>query len=151
MGKEHTSAILGRYSLAAVAVPDQSFAFVLLDAGARIVVSPSSSGAPIVAFNSGADVTNLVVKAAPGVLHSVFGANNAAALRYVHIFNLVALPANGTAPGFTPIIVPPATNFSVVFPRGRTFATGIVIASSSTYATLTITLAADMWLSGERE
>ena len=140
--------IQGRYSAAPPVAADGEFPYLLLDASGAIIVSPSAA-IGVTLFDSGADVTELVASAAAATLLSVFGFNNSANQRYVHIFDAAALPAPGTPPDWAPISVPTVTNFALVFAKGFAAANGVVIASSSTYATLTITGAADMWISGE--
>lgn len=99
-------------------------------------------------FNSAGDVASLVVKASGGNLFDYEAYNAAAATRYVQVFNATALPANGTVPDLMPLEIPAAGTGSLAFVNeGCPFTTGIVIAISSTRATLTIA-AANMWVSG---
>jgi len=148
MSEEVIVKVKGRYTLVPPVAVDGQFPYLSVDPSGAIIVSPSSA-VGVTPFDSGGDVTNLVASAAPATLFSVFGFNNSAAVRYVHIFDLAALPADGTVPDFMPFRVPSVTNFSIQFAKGWAAANGIVIASSSTYATLTITLGVDMWISGE--
>lgn len=84
------------------------------------------------------NATNAVGKAAAGNLYAVYGYNGNAATRYIHIFNATALPANGTAPTLAPIAVPTGQTFSLdLAGYGIYFSTGIVVATSTTLATLT--------------
>ena len=100
-------------------------------------------------YDSAGVVTGLVVKASAGVLYSIFGYNNAATTRYIQLFDLAAVPVNGVVPNFAPVSVPGGENFSIAFTKGWIATTGIVIVSSTSLLTKTITVAADVWLSGE--
>lgn len=69
-------------------------------------------------------------------LHSVCGRNGAVA-QEIQIFDLAALPANGT---FTPLSLPVAANdwFAFFFGPGQPMANGIVVCNSTTANTKTI-------------
>ncbi len=147
MGKE-SIAIRSRFTAVPPVAVDGDFPYILVDASGAIIVSPSAA-VGVTTFDSGADVTNIVASAVAATLFSIYGFNNSGAVRFVHFFDLAALPANGTAPDWVPIRVPDQADFALIFAKGYAAAAGIVVASSSTYATLTITLGADMWFSGE--
>lgn len=102
-------------------------------------------------YDSSGLVTGYVVKASSGVLYSVFGYNNAAAVRYVQLFNLAAVPLDGVVPDFVSVPIPAGSPFSITFVKGWVASSGIVLVSSSTLLTKTITGVADVWFSGEFE
>ena len=91
------------------------------------------------------NVASLVAKAVSisgGIarLHRVIATNTNGATRYIQIFDATALPANGTVPLITfPLAAGASTQPPIDFGvYGRTFVNGIVIANSSTEATLTV-------------
>lgn len=89
--------------------------------------------------------TGHVLKAAAGVLYYAMVHNDNAAARYIHIFDAIAVPANGAAPKVVVKLGIGETRLITFGERGRYFPTGISIASSSTFATLTLG-SADMWV-----
>lgn len=139
----------GRYSAVLPVAADGNHPKLALDQGGRILVSPGILGT-VAPFNSAGDVTRLIVKAAPGVLHSVYGYNSNAATRWIQFHDSAGIPALGAVPSF--VAIPAAANspFSWVYSRGFIASIGIVICTSTTRATLTAG-AADMWVSGEYE
>lgn len=91
-------------------------------------------------LSAGAPSESAVIKAAPGLLYKVQAYNNTGATVWLQVFDAVSLPANGTIPALAP--QPIAANSFAAFEFatwGRPFATGIVVAVSSTAATLTRT------------
>lgn len=100
------------------------------------------------AANSTALVASLVVKATAGTLYGIAGYNANAAARFIQIHDATALPANTSVPEVV-VNVGIAGNFNINFgPFGRRFATGIVVANSTTAPTLTVGTA-DSWISAE--
>lgn len=90
-----------------------------------------------------------VIKGSAGTLYGVSGYNSKASSQWIQVFDASALPANGTAPTIPPVEVAPGASFAVDYgPRGRAFATGIVICNSSTLATKTIG-SADCWFDAQ--
>jgi hypothetical protein len=95
---------------------------------------------------SGAAVSSLVVKPSAGYLHNVKIYNNNAAIRYLHIFDATSVPSNGTAPAIPPYSLPATgaavnpteVTFGGSEYEGLRFDTGIVVANSTTQATLTL-------------
>lgn len=146
-----TAACLGRAGAEAPITAGQ-FAYLRIDpgTGGLITASAGPAAGAVSAYDSGGDVASLTVAVVAATLHSVFGSIDPAVVgnRFIHLFNAIALPVNGTVPNFAPIQVGAGEEFSIVFPQGRPFATGIVITLSTTRETLTIA-AADMWISGE--
>lgn len=95
-------------------------------------------------LTGGALVASAVIKNSAGVIYRLSGINNNAAIRYIQLFNLAAVPADGVAPSFV-YQVAPTSSFSIDFGVfGRRHSTGICICTSTTLATKTIG-AADMW------
>jgi hypothetical protein len=81
--------------------------------------------------------TSLVAKASPGRLTGLSGYNSGSA-GFIQVHDAASLPANTAVPAIV-IAVPATGNFALDLGlRGRYFATGIVIAYSSTGPTLTI-------------
>lgn len=84
---------------------------------------------------------------APRKLLEFTGINTSGSTRYIMLFDLDAVPANGTVPKVCPVPVASGAAFTYTPPGGfLQFTTGITWASSTTLATLTITVAADVWL-----
>jgi len=141
----------GRYSAALPVAADGDHPKLAVDAGGRLIASPGSFGGTVTPYDSNGDVTNLVVSAAAATLHSVYGYNNNVAARWVQFHDAAALPANGTLPSFVSIPVGAEEPFAWMYAKGWVAANGIVIAMSTTRATLTVVGAADLWVSGEYE
>lgn len=78
-----------------------------------------------------------------------YGYSKNAALCWLHVFDLAALPANGTEPTLPPIPVQPNSGVAIDWSEPRKFANGFVVALSTTEATLTISAAADLKVSVE--
>ncbi|KKN33941.1 hypothetical protein LCGC14_0798590 [marine sediment metagenome] len=114
-----------------------------------LLVDPS--GRPLSRFNSAGDATSIVVKASEGLLDQilVFNANpiGPPGDLFLHIFDLAALPANGTVPDFTSVPIRPQGSQGISFDPGLPMATGIVLAASTTRTTLTLA-GAVMWFAG---
>jgi hypothetical protein len=83
-------------------------------------------------------VASLVVKATPGTLFRVQVFSSVAG--FIHVFDAVSLPSNGAVPVIAPVAVAAGTTSSTLDlgARGARFNTGIVVAKSTTAATLTI-------------
>ncbi len=90
-----------------------------------------------------------VIKATPGTLRSVKALNTSGATLYLHVFDLTALPANGTAPDRTPIPIAAGDVNGDSWPGGTTMAIGCVAALSSTIATLTLASTSCGWFDAE--
>lgn len=146
-GEKKTTMPLGIFVAVPPALVDGQRANLRVDSDAVLLVRDTGPLAVVTAFDSGADVDSAVIKAAAGNLFQITAFNANAATRFLHIFDLAAVPANGTAPDWVPIPVP--TNQSVAHffgEEGLPFGTGITIAVSTTRTTLTLA-GADMWIS----
>lgn len=87
-----------------------------------------------------AGVKSMVVSTAPCVLRRATATNDSDAAMWLMVFDLAALPVNGTAPDRTPIpIAAGSINGDDWAAAGGTqFVNGCVVALSSTVATLTL-------------
>jgi len=94
------------------------------------------------ANNSGALAKSLVVLAAPGRLFSSTVWNDSVADRWIQLHDAASLPTNGTVPKIVFKCLA-ASDRAVDYGDGRIFNTGIVVAVSTTSATLTITTTDD--------
>lgn len=99
----------------------------------EVMVYPTSAA---VLVNSVAYADDLVVKATPGILISVFGYNSGPS-QFIQLHDATSLPADTAVPKAV-FSVPATSNFSLDIPiTGMPFATGIVVANSTTGPTLT--------------
>ncbi len=97
-------------------------------------------------INTAAYATNLVVKAAAGTCFEVRGFNSGAA-QFIQVHDASSLPADTAVPEDI-LYVAAASNFSLTYPEGKAFTTGITLCNSSTGPTKTVG-AADCWFSAE--
>lgn len=100
-------------------------------------------------INTSAYATSLVVKASAGKCFDIRGYNSLASAQFVQVHDAASLPADTAVPEEV-VSVPASSNFSITFPEGKTFSTGIVVCNSSTGPTKTIG-AADLWISADLE
>lgn len=114
----------------------------LLDNQGRLIVVPYAggsilSGAPTF-VDSAAVVLFHVVSAAAAKLYQAWGAHNVVGLLWLQVFDLAAGPPGGAVvPAMSPIPVDGPGLWSLSFPDGISFSTGIVIAYSTTQSTYT--------------
>ncbi len=92
---------------------------------------------------------SFVVSAVPCTLVQATVINNSGVDVWLHIFDLAALPIDGTAPDRTPIPVGAADVNGIEWTRGTVMAVGCVVALSSTLATLTLIAGDDGWFDAE--
>jgi hypothetical protein len=90
---------------------------------------------------------SLVISANPAVLKGITGYNSKTSAQFIQLHDAASLPADASVPAIT-FTVPAQSNFSLSFPEGRPFRTGIVICNSSTGATKTIG-SADCWFDAQ--
>lgn len=100
-------------------------------------------------YSSAAAEDSAVASDAEAVVDEIIVTNVSASKRYIHIFDLAALPIDTTAPDIC-IAIPTATTVSWDCEgtesgglKGETFYAGVVVALSSTAATLTVTVASE--------
>lgn len=84
---------------------------------------------------------------------TLYGSKNSAAdLRYLHLFDLLAIPGTGAIPKISIALSGVDTTFSIdypIMPQGpRQFLNGIYFAISSTQATLTLAATGNVWVDG---
>lgn len=95
------------------------------------------AGLPCNSTSNVLEVTR-VVKSGAGVLFGFSGFSNAAAAQFIQVFDSQTLPVNTNVP-VAILTVPAGSNFSLDFGNwGRAFSRGIILACSSTAATLTL-------------
>ena len=147
--------ILGQVYPTAPLVASGAAVPAMTTAAQLIVAGPGPGGAVIVEFappssfdsiGAGVNVADGIITAAAGTLLEINGKNNSASVRFFQLFDTVAVPADATAPITIPIEVLPGSHFTLSFAngQGRSFATGITFASSSTELLKTVTLVPDM-------
>lgn len=132
---------LGQYLAAAPALPNGALGPLRVDSDSVLLVRDTSGGGGITWNQTNDPADNFrVLTAAESHLLSIVGFNLSAFVRYLHIFDVAFLPANGTAPNYTPIEVLPLSNFALTCEptsAGFHFIAGITWAVSSTAGTLT--------------
>lgn len=122
---------------------------------ASLAVAFSSDQSPVGTFLAAASnasntayATNLVIKASAGTLYGLSGYNSKTSSQFIQLHDAASLPADAAVPKVF-ILVPASSNFAIDFgPRGRVFATGIVICNSSTGPTKTIG-SSDIWVDAQ--
>lgn len=99
-----------------------------------------------------ASADSAVIKAAAGKLGEIMVVLDPAATtdRCVMLFDATSLPADGTDPVWR-FPVTGAQAAAYAFPRGLEFATGIVVALSSTWDDLTVTVASEAYFHAQFE
>lgn len=93
--------------------------------------------------NTGALAKSLVALAAPGRCYSVTVWNDSVNTLYIQLHDAAALPSNGAVTKIVDVC-PGGSSKAYDFQDGRIFRTGIVVAASSTSATLTLTATNDV-------
>lgn len=120
-----------------------SFSFIAFVKRLLSVYFSAPSNAATTAY-----AASLIVKSAAGTLVGLSGYNSKTSTQFLQIHDAAALPADAAVPKVV-LAVPASSPFSLDFgPRGRAFASGIVICNSSTGPTKTIG-SADLWLDAQ--
>jgi hypothetical protein len=107
-----------------------------------VTVWPNSGGTTVATT---ALAASLVIKATPGKLLMLTIYNNKGSSQFIQLHNATALPSNGAVPVLS-INIATVTTILLPIPQltGMDFSTGIVVANSSTAASLTVG-SADCW------
>ena len=92
---------------------------------------------PLLISGTGALQASAVIKATPGILEELIVTNTGAAVAYVQVFNLTAVPADATQPDLV-FAVPAGSTGSLDLQHGLFFSVGISVCISSTAHTKTI-------------
>lgn len=105
-------------------------------------------------FNSVSILSNGLVFTGASDIITIFGTKNSvAALRYLQIFDAIALPVNGTVPKISVPLATANAYFSIDYPVlpqvPRQFTTGIYFAMSTTQSTLTLAATGLVWVNAE--
>jgi len=81
-----------------------------------------------------------ILKAVPATLKSLVCYNTSASSQFIQVFNSATIPADGTAPNYTPMVCPATGNCTLDLTtiQGLPLSTGIVWTNSSTATTKTI-------------
>lgn len=122
-------------------------AVVNANGGVKAAIDQTTANANEVVLKSGVATSNYataalaasgIIKATPGVLHSISITNGAAFSQYIQLFDSATLPANATVPLFSVLLQ--AGGFAMFdWPvYGKNFVAGIVWCNSSTHVTKTI-------------
>lgn len=128
----------------------KTFAVTLLPAQSGLYQLPTSNNYPAsLNVSSVAYGKSLIIKPAAGRLLSVTVHNSNVAAQFIQLHDSVTLPADTAVPVYVRSI-PAASSVSFGFDlRGRSFANGIVICSSSTGPTKTLGGANDVWFDAQ--
>jgi hypothetical protein len=139
----------GRYNATPPTLAPGSLGEFQLDANGSLKVRFAD---PVVQW---VDPTSLaaggVIKSSAGSLYQLFGSNEGSNKTWVQVFDATSVP-NGGEGGPTPIFTIPVeaqATFSLELPRGRSFASGIVWAASSSPALLSRDMYAQIWANAE--
>lgn len=113
----------------------------LIDNQGRLVVVPFSGGAILsgtpTLVDSAAVVTTQVISAAAAILKQAWGSQDSGGLLWLQMFNLAAGPPGAAVPMIAPIPIDSPGAWSISFPEGLSFSTGILIGYSTTQSTYT--------------
>ena len=142
-----------QYSSNPTPIADGSTGPLLVDKYGRLVMVAVGPGSAVSSGantwrDAGAYANSGVVKASAGTLYLLFGPSGSASKRWLQIFDLAAVPANGVAPIFE-VPVSPGAVANLDLPRGRSFVNGICWAGSTTSGTLTVATDTPFWINAE--
>lgn len=132
----------GDIQIGAVEVKDATGANrLVVDADGRIGVTVA---APLNSTSVALEKSR-VAKGSAGTLFGFSGFNDKSSSQYIQLHDAAALPADTAVPVITFEVAPKSPFQGEFGPRGRAFANGIVLCSSSTLATKTLGAASDCW------
>lgn len=138
------------FEVVAPALLDGQYSKLRVDASGALLVNTSGASSAVSRFNTAGDAASIIVKASPGQLLQIDGHSPSSNVgdRFLHIFDAIAVPPNGTVPDYNPLPVSPGGTVAFFWGDvGLPLVTGIVVAVSTTRTTLTLA-GADMWISG---
>ena len=155
MAEDQKRIIVARFVTVPPILPSGQYSPVRCDDDAILLVKGSSGGgglpvsfAPPLTFESilgGSLVNSGIVRVTPGTLIDVNLFNASAVVVFFQIYDTIAVPADTAIPSTLVLQVPPTSHFSYSpgDGQGKTFATGITFASSTTLLTKTLTAVPD--------
>lgn len=117
---------------------------VTLTSGQIALLGPGTNA------HSSAYEKSKVVSAVACTLRSAKAINKSGSDAWLMIFDAAALPANGTLPSRTPVLVPAGSTNGDVWQGGTSLATGCVLALSSTVDDLTLIAGDDGFFDAEK-
>jgi len=126
---------------------DNDVTLATLPAGTNLIGEVDTKPIEPLNVNTSAYASSLVVKASAGTANEIRGHNSLASAQFIQIHDASSLPADSAVPEDI-ILAAANSSFSITYPQGKAFATGIVACNSSTGPTKTIG-AADCWFSAE--
>jgi len=86
----------------------------------------------------------------PCIIKEIRVTNASGGTRYLHLFNMSVVPADGSTPSLIPIPILNGSTVSIGYTEGgRYFSTGLSWCSSTTQATKTLGGGADFWLEAD--
>jgi len=112
-----------------------------------MITTPSRQGREaFVTADSQAPVKALQASASPADLKGITFTSQAAAIRYLQIFNAASAPADGLPPTRGAIPINPGETIEWEPSEAKFFSTGLYVCSSTTQNTKTLSGNDDMWI-----
>ena len=139
----------GRHLSSARTLENGETAELWLARDGSVVVSKIDP-ARLIEYTSGALATSGQISNSAARLIELHVHNRNANERFLHLFNLTAVPVAGTTPRY-PLAIPGNSSASITFDARMTFATGIVWACSTTFDELAISETSDLWVQAWKE
>ena len=114
------------------------------------VHSPIPAGhIPVTNYSSDNLSDKGVAALSPCIIKEIRVTNASGGTRYLHLFNMSVVPADGSTPSLIPIPILNGATVSISYPEGgRYFSTGLSWCSSTTQTTKTLG-GADFWLEAD--